>query len=110
MVHFDLCSQKICTKCKFFVNKDGFFRPAGGGVTCRVNDRVTRVSYTTYAVRIVPARVPDPKAGFALPEAHTALKTSHRVPAAGYGMLIRSASHADAAQSMPVASITLYLA
>jgi hypothetical protein len=29
MVHFDLFSQKICTLCKFFVKKAGFFRPAG---------------------------------------------------------------------------------
>jgi hypothetical protein len=26
---FDLFSQKICTLCKFFVKKAGFFRPAG---------------------------------------------------------------------------------
>jgi hypothetical protein len=29
MVLFDLFSQKICIQCKFFVKKDGFFRPAG---------------------------------------------------------------------------------
>jgi hypothetical protein len=43
MVHFDLFSQKICTVCKFFVKKDGFFRPAGGGISCQVNDCVTPV-------------------------------------------------------------------
>jgi len=43
MVHFDLFSQNICTVCECFVKKDGFFRPAGGGISCRVNDRVTRV-------------------------------------------------------------------
>jgi hypothetical protein len=43
MVHFDLFSQKICTQCKFFVKKDGFFRLAGGGISCQVNDCVTPV-------------------------------------------------------------------
>jgi hypothetical protein len=47
---FDLFSQKICTLCKFFVKKDGFFRPVGGEISCRVNDRVSRVTNTTYAV------------------------------------------------------------
>jgi hypothetical protein len=50
MVHFDLFSQKICTLCKFFVKKDGFFRPAGGGISYRVNNRVSRVINTSYAV------------------------------------------------------------
>jgi hypothetical protein len=43
MVRFDLFSQKICIMCKFFVKKDGIFRPAGGRISCRVNNRVTRV-------------------------------------------------------------------
>jgi hypothetical protein len=43
MVHFDLFSQKICTQCKFFVKKVGFFLPAGGGISYRVNDRVSPV-------------------------------------------------------------------
>ncbi len=52
MVHVDLFSQKICTVCKFFVKKDRIFRPAGGGISCRINDRVTRVNYTSYAVGV----------------------------------------------------------
>jgi hypothetical protein len=44
MVLVDLFSQKICTQCKFFVKKDGFFRPAGGGISCRVNNHVTPVA------------------------------------------------------------------
>jgi hypothetical protein len=43
IVHVDLVSQKICIMCKFFVKQDGFFHPAGGGISCRVNDRVSRV-------------------------------------------------------------------
>ncbi len=34
-------SQKLYTLCKIFVKKHGFFRPAGGGISCRVNDHVT---------------------------------------------------------------------
>jgi len=55
MVHVDLCFQNICTKCKCFGNTDGIFDPAGGGISRRVNDRVTRVTYRRYTVRTVPA-------------------------------------------------------
>jgi len=37
------------------VKKHGIFRPVGGGISCRVNDRVTRVINRTYAVRPIPA-------------------------------------------------------
>ena len=30
-------------KVKFFVNKEGFFRPAGGQILFRVRDRVTHI-------------------------------------------------------------------
>jgi hypothetical protein len=30
VVHFLSFAQKICTLCKFFVQKVGFFHPAGG--------------------------------------------------------------------------------
>ena len=43
-------SQNICTVYKCFVKKDGIFRPAGGGISCRINDRVTRVNTRTYAI------------------------------------------------------------
>jgi hypothetical protein len=45
MVHFDLVSQNICTRCKCFVKQDVFFRPAGGEISCRVNDRVSCVNH-----------------------------------------------------------------
>jgi hypothetical protein len=41
-----------------FVNKDVQFRPAGGGISCRVNDRVRRVKNTTYAVGPQTEHVP----------------------------------------------------
>jgi hypothetical protein len=44
VVHGDRFSQNICTVCKCFVKNDGFFRPAGGGISCRVNDRVPPVT------------------------------------------------------------------
>jgi len=30
MIRLFACSQNICTQCKCFANKHGFFRPAGG--------------------------------------------------------------------------------
>jgi hypothetical protein len=62
MVHFDLFSQKICTLCKFFVKKDGFFRPAGGGISYRVNDRVSRVNDRSYAVTDLEAHFASSRA------------------------------------------------
>jgi len=47
------------------VNKAGFFRPAGGGIACRVNDRVRRINNRTYAVEACSGPLSDPNAGFA---------------------------------------------
>jgi hypothetical protein len=42
MGHFDL----------FLQNKDSFFRPAGGGISCRVNDRVRCVIHEHVYLRV----------------------------------------------------------
>jgi hypothetical protein len=55
VLHIDRFAQNICKWCKCFVQNDGFFRPAGGGISCRVNDRVPPVIDTTYAVQAVTA-------------------------------------------------------
>jgi len=41
---------------QLFLKKDVLFRPAGGGISCRVNDRVTFVNDTMYAVRVQTGR------------------------------------------------------
>jgi len=55
--YFFVFLQKICTKCKFFARKDGIFRPAGGDISFRGRDRVTRVNHRTYAVPIQTGRL-----------------------------------------------------
>jgi hypothetical protein len=50
MVLFYLFSQKICTMCKFFVKKDGIFRPAGGDIPHQTRDRLIHGSIGRYAV------------------------------------------------------------
>jgi len=39
--------------CNMFVKKNGIFRPAGGGISFQVSDRVTAVIDRTYAVPFV---------------------------------------------------------
>ncbi|MFP4439830.1 MAG: hypothetical protein ACLFVO_21555 [Chloroflexaceae bacterium] len=43
-------SQKFCTKCKIFVKKNSFFRPAGGDIPRRTRDRLIQVSIGRFAV------------------------------------------------------------
>jgi len=48
-----------------FVTKNGIFRPAGGEISFRVCDRVSRINYTSYAVRIQMGRLLPMTAYFA---------------------------------------------
>jgi len=56
MVLFFLFTQMFAHCANICVNKDGIFRPAGGGISCRVNDRVRRVIYRSYAVGMQTGR------------------------------------------------------
>jgi len=58
MVLLYFFAQNICTKCKCFVQKNGFFRYAEGGTIFQVSDCVTPVIHTSYAVT-------NPKRNFA---------------------------------------------
>jgi hypothetical protein len=51
MVHLLSFSQNICTQCKCFVKKDGFFRPAGGEIHLQVENRVSPVKYGRISLR-----------------------------------------------------------
>jgi hypothetical protein len=42
---------------QIFGEKDDFFRPARGGISCQVNDRVTPVNNRNYAARVQTGRL-----------------------------------------------------